>query len=141
MDKVRATSRDTILFADQISPADKEEFKAEEFEAQFNFSSDAADALCRTVCADVWPAIAAEQKKKPLYSFAMDLVMVTLNNNKTNPNITVEDTARFIEINDLTDYPVNSTVTKSLNETELMTIVNRTLINFAFEYALTQGDP
>jgi len=71
----------------------------------------------------------------------MDLVMVTLNNNKTNPNITVEDTARFIEINDLTDYPVNSTVTKSLNETELMTIVNRTLINFAFEYALTQGDP
>ena len=41
MDKVRATSRDTILFADQISPADKEEFKAEEFEAQFNFSSDA----------------------------------------------------------------------------------------------------
>jgi len=82
------------------------------------------------VCGDV-----KEEGKNALMSTAMNLVIDKLNNNKSNALISAENVADLVYINDLDN-------SASLSETELMRVVNSTLFEFAFEYALTQGgDP
>ena len=77
-------------------------------------------------------AIEAQKKadaQPKLNSFAMDAAYAQLDQNTSHPGVNENDTTAF-----LIKHDVNKD--KGLNKTELMSVVDQTMYDLVFEYAL-----